>query len=144
MCIPERLALQFFIFLEYLNLGRIGASLIWIAIFAVLFVIVTLVVAKEIRWNNKHLDLDVIQFNGDAIKVCNFREEKHIPIADIEEVSIINKDTVLRIKYKDNKSVTADYLEDNRKAYESLKDILSPLNANIRFQDSAAKEEAKK
>lgn len=135
MGVPERLALRFFIFLEYVHLGRIEASLIWIAVFIVLSFIVTVVITKEVHWNNKHLNLDVIQFNGDSIKVNNYHDERLIPIAGIEKVSLMNKDSVLEIKFKDKKSVTADYLADCRKTYESLKDILSPLNPKIEFFD---------
>lgn len=128
MGLPERTAIGFFAFLDFLHLGRVEAALIWLAAFLVLSIIVSSIISKEVIWNNKHLSLDVIQFHGDTIQINNYRKEKLIPIGDIEEVPILNKDTVLRINFKDKKSVIPEYLADNRKAYESLKDILSPLN----------------
>lgn len=80
---------------------------------------------------------DVIKVDLSTLRIFNHKEEITISISKIKKISIMNKDSIIKIEYKEKKVALPKHLEDNRKAFDSLKEALIPLNSDIEFFDSS-------
>ena len=95
--------------------------------------------AKETRWNNRNLNLAPIELSIDQIIINNYDGKDIIDVDKIVEIKIMNHDSVLQIKTKDEKTHLPDHLKNTREVYESLKNTMASDYPSIKFTDSANK-----
>ena len=95
---------------------------------------------KETRWNNHNLNLAPIELSNDQIIVNNYDGKDIIDVDEIVEIKIMNHDSVLQIKTKNDKTHLPDHLKNTREVYESLKNTMASDYPLIKFTDSANKD----
>ena len=124
---PREYALGFFMTIEHMHIDRIYLGLAIIILTLIISVVIFFLLAKETRWNNRNLNLAPIELSINQI------------IIKIGEIKIMNHDSVLQIKTKDEKTHLPDHLKNTREVYESLKNTLASDYPSIKFTDSANK-----
>lgn len=140
---PREYALDFFMTIEHMHIDRIYLSLAIIILTLIISVVIFFLLAKETRWNNHNLNLAPIELSIDQIIINNYDGKDIIDVDEIVEIKIMNHDSVLQIKTKDEKTHLPDHLKNTREVYESLKNTMASDYPSIEFTDSADKSSEK-
>ena len=135
---PREYALDFFMMIEHMHIDRIYLGLA-IILTLIISVVIFFLLAKETRWNNRNLNLAPIELSIDQIIINNYDGKDIIDVDEIVEIKIMNHDSVLQIKTKDEKTHLPDHLKNTREVYESLKNTMASDYPSIEFTDSANK-----
>lgn len=137
---PREYALDFFMMIERMHIDRIYLGLAIVVLTLIISVIIFFLLVKETRWNNHNLDLAPIELSIDQIILNNYDGKETINVDEIAEIKIMNKDSVLQIKTKDEKRYHPDHLKNTREVYESLKNTMASDYPSIKFTDSTNKD----
>lgn len=136
---PREYALDFFMMIEHMHIDRIYLGLAIIILTLIISVVIFFLLAKETRWNNRNLNLAPIELSIDQIIINNYDGKDIIDVDEIVEIKIMNHDSVLQIKTKDEKTHLPDHLKNTREVYESLKNTMASDYPSIVFTDSTNK-----
>lgn len=135
---PREYALDFFMMIEHMHIDRIYLGLAIIILTLIISVVIFFLLVKETRWNNRNLNLAPIELSNGQI-INNYDGKDIIDVDEIVEIKIMNHDSVLQIKTKDEKIHLPDHLKNTREVYESLKNTMASDYPLIEFTDSADK-----
>lgn len=136
---PREYALDFFMMIEHMHIDRIYLGLAIIILTLIISVVIFFLLVKETRWNNHNLNLSPIELSNDQIIINNYDGKDIIDVDEIVEIKIMNHDSVLQIKTKDEKRHLPDHLKNTREVYESLKNTMASDYPSIKFTDSINK-----
>ncbi len=136
---PREYALDFFMMIEHMHIDRIYLGLAIIILTLIISVVIFFLLVKETRWNNHNLNLAPIELSIDQIIINNYDGKDIIDVDEIVEIKIMNHDSVLQIKTKDEKTHLPDHLKNTREVYESLKNTMASDYPSIEFTDSTNK-----
>lgn len=136
---PREYALDFFMMIEHMHIDRIYLGLAIIILTLIISVVIFFLLAKETRWNNRNLNLAPIELSIDQIIINNYDGKDIIDVDEIVEIKIMNHDSVLQIKTKNEKTHHPDHLKNTREVYESLKNTMASDYPSIVFTDSTNK-----
>lgn len=137
---PREYALDFFMMIEHMHIDRIYLGLAIIILTLIISVVIFFLLVKETRWNNHNLNLAPIELSIDQIIINNYDGKDIIDVDEIVEIKIMNHDSVLQIKTKDEKNTPSRPFEKTLgKCMSRSKNTMASDYPSIEFTDSADK-----